>query len=238
MRKQIATSIEELNRIEYSEYYRKEQIESYSIYKKTHIILKALRDLKINLLNKRILDIGFGTGSTLLHLNRINCKIYGIEYVKEACYNLNSKNKNVNDELHLILGSALHLPYKNDAFDIIICSHVLEHIKDDHLALMEIWRVLCNRGVLLFLTPNENYGAKHDLHFRCYSYEDLKKLVKNEFSIIFRLKYRSFIDNLIYKLPTKYEFFNKIIRKFSFLDLQFASKLQNLEDLYVLIKNG
>lgn len=51
MRNQKSISIEELNRIKYSEYYRKESVESYDIYKKIPIILKILRVLNINLQN-------------------------------------------------------------------------------------------------------------------------------------------------------------------------------------------
>lgn len=43
------------------------------------------------------------------------------------------------------------LPFEDKSFDLIVCSHVLEHIPDDGAALRELRRVL--RGTLLLQTP-------------------------------------------------------------------------------------
>ena len=47
------------------------------------------------------------------------------------------------------------LPFQNCAFDLIICSHVLEHIRDDFVALQEIYRVLDKDGRALILIPQD-----------------------------------------------------------------------------------
>jgi SAM-dependent methyltransferase len=44
-------------------------------------------------------------------------------------------------------------PFGTDAFDIVICSHVLEHIPDDAMAMREILRILKPGGEALLLTP-------------------------------------------------------------------------------------
>jgi len=44
-------------------------------------------------------------------------------------------------------------PFPDDAFDIVICSHVLEHVPDDARALGEIRRILAPGGHALLLTP-------------------------------------------------------------------------------------
>lgn len=46
-----------------------------------------------------------------------------------------------------------YLTCASDTFDIVICSHVLEHVKDDDVALTEIFRVLRHDGVLLLQLP-------------------------------------------------------------------------------------
>ncbi len=38
------------------------------------------------------------------------------------------------------------IPYGDDSFDVIICSHVLEHIPNDQKAMKELFRVLKNGG--------------------------------------------------------------------------------------------
>lgn len=47
--------------------------------------------------------------------------------------------------------SDMDLP--DDSFDLIICSHVLEHVPDDRAAMRELRRVLADRGVALVLVP-------------------------------------------------------------------------------------
>jgi hypothetical protein len=39
------------------------------------------------------------------------------------------------------------------SFDLILCSHVLEHVPDDHTAMSELRRVLAPGGLALVLTP-------------------------------------------------------------------------------------
>ncbi|GAB5467599.1 MAG: hypothetical protein Kilf2KO_06290 [Rhodospirillales bacterium] len=45
------------------------------------------------------------------------------------------------------------LPFDDNAFDIIVCSHVLEHVPDDSAAFSELFRVLAPQGHALLLTP-------------------------------------------------------------------------------------
>ena len=47
------------------------------------------------------------------------------------------------------------LPFPEAAFDVVLCSHVLEHVDDDHGALAEIVRVLRPGGTALLLVPFE-----------------------------------------------------------------------------------
>jgi SAM-dependent methyltransferase len=45
------------------------------------------------------------------------------------------------------------LPFADDSFDVILCSHVLEHIVDDRKAMRELYRVLRPGGWALILVP-------------------------------------------------------------------------------------
>lgn len=45
------------------------------------------------------------------------------------------------------------IPFSDDSFDIIYCSHVLEHVDDDRKALFELSRVLNPDGWVVILVP-------------------------------------------------------------------------------------
>ncbi|GAP38212.1 class I SAM-dependent methyltransferase [Piscinibacter sakaiensis] len=45
------------------------------------------------------------------------------------------------------------IPFADDSFDVVICSHVLEHIPDDHRAMRELRRVLRPSGWALLQVP-------------------------------------------------------------------------------------
>ena len=45
------------------------------------------------------------------------------------------------------------LLFRDDAFDCVICSHVLEHVPDDYAAMAEIRRVLRPDGFALLMVP-------------------------------------------------------------------------------------
>jgi SAM-dependent methyltransferase len=49
--------------------------------------------------------------------------------------------------------SVTDIPFKDNWFDIILCSHVLEHVRDDKLALQEIFRVLKPKGLAILQVP-------------------------------------------------------------------------------------
>jgi SAM-dependent methyltransferase len=45
------------------------------------------------------------------------------------------------------------IPKPDDSFDVVICSHVLEHVPDDRMAMREIRRVLDREGVAYLPHP-------------------------------------------------------------------------------------
>ena len=45
------------------------------------------------------------------------------------------------------------VPFKDDAFDLIVCVHVLEHVPDDRRAMREMVRVLKPGGLAMLLVP-------------------------------------------------------------------------------------
>jgi SAM-dependent methyltransferase len=55
------------------------------------------------------------------------------------------------------------LPFGNGHFDLILCSHVLEHIENETLALSEIFRVMNSQGTAIIQVPaNESLKTTHE----------------------------------------------------------------------------
>lgn len=100
---------------------------------------------------KSVLDVGAGEGFTLQKLkdNHIGEKLEGIEYMDEAI----SFAKKLHPGLTIKKGDIYKLPYKDNSFDVVICSEVLEHLDDPEKALMELRRV--SKKYLLLSVPNE-----------------------------------------------------------------------------------
>lgn len=69
---------------------------------------------------------------------------------------------------------------KDESYDYIICSHVLEHVQDDRKAMREIRRVMKKDGFCLFLVPiwldkehiDEAWGLSEDENWRRFGQGD------------------------------------------------------------------
>lgn len=56
------------------------------------------------------------------------------------------------------------LPFGDGEFDLILCSHVLEHIRDDKLAMRELRRVCSPNGSVLIMVPlSDSKHTREDL---------------------------------------------------------------------------
>jgi len=52
-----------------------------------------------------------------------------------------------------VVGSALALPVRSAAFEVVLCSEVLEHVADAGVALAELARAVCPGGCILVTVP-------------------------------------------------------------------------------------
>lgn len=110
-------------------------------------VVKTLRPLNID----TVLDAGCGEGFTLDRLSRekIGSSYKGIEYDPEA---VKIANK-LYPKLDIHEGDVLKLPYKNDSFDLVVCTEVLEHLENPRKAYRELLRV--SKKYVLITVPNE-----------------------------------------------------------------------------------
>jgi len=107
-----------------------------------------------------ILDIGAGSGYFIFDMmSRCTGKdnyFVGIdpsvEHIKWLEYR--KRNEKISNIL-TIVGDAKALPFQQEAFNIITCTEVLEHISEKDQAISEISRSLKKGGMLLLTTPSK-----------------------------------------------------------------------------------
>ena len=105
------------------------------------------KDTEINQSDRR-------TGSVLkkvLHMAPEQCFLSIFKKQK----NLNYTTADLYSPIVDVKADILNLPFEDNSFDLIFCNHVLEHIKDDHKAMSELYRVLKKGGMGIFQIPQD-----------------------------------------------------------------------------------
>lgn len=156
-------------------------------------------------LNIKLLDIGVGYGFLEKKLEKSKVSIFGIDISPKSISRVESLYKGT-----FVVASTMAIPFKNNFFDVVCISEVLEHlytIKSD-LAMKEISRTLKNDGKLIISVPlyDKIYPNHPSGHVRMYTPEKLfQELNKNGFTIIkkkylFAFKSQYFIKSCINRI--------------------------------------
>jgi 2-polyprenyl-3-methyl-5-hydroxy-6-metoxy-1,4-benzoquinol methylase len=113
----------------------------------------SLISLIKSLETESILDAGCGEGFTMDKLIKsgIKAKLEGIEYSKESI----SFARKLFPNLIIKQASIYDLPYKDNSFDLVVCTEVLEHLREPEKAVKEMLRV--SRKYLIISVPNEPF---------------------------------------------------------------------------------
>ena len=98
---------------------------------------------------KTILDIGTGTGLVAQEVRRVteHATIVGGDIsIRQLRY-----AKEVTSGIQFVQHSIDHMPFKDEKFDAVVCSMVLEHIESLLEAVSEITRILEKGGIFLII---------------------------------------------------------------------------------------
>lgn len=153
------------------------------------VIKAALADLP-KLSGRRVLSIGCGTGAEL-------------EFLKS--YGQVTAVDNSDDALRLArrvpsvdvrFGELPKLDLDDESYDLIFCSEVLEHVRDDGASLEEMQRLLTSSGRAVFTVPAfGSLWSDHDEaagHFRRYTTGQLQSRAEAAGFTILKITYIDF----------------------------------------------
>jgi len=113
----------------------------------------------IDLKGKKFLEIGCGLGYFSLEAKNRGVIVTAVDVGENLVRITKQKVK----KGKFIVASASNLPFKNETFDIVLCTEVIEHVENQTKAFNEMFRVLKNNGYLVLTTPNKFFKPFFDL---------------------------------------------------------------------------
>lgn len=151
--------------------------------------------------NYRILEIGYGGGSTiknLLALNK-NLEIHGIDISKESYRTAQRVHSDSirKGSVQLKIGSVENMPYQNNYFDRIFAIQTHIFWKDIKKSFQEVYRVLSSNSTLIIASEKEKIHY-HMTDYRT-SHEFSQLLTSIGFSKIEEKQNRNWILYIVYK---------------------------------------
>jgi ubiquinone/menaquinone biosynthesis C-methylase UbiE len=104
----------------------------------------------------RILDIGCGTGTLLVHCSLLGSLVEsatGLDMSEDMVAHAQAKARKMKlaDRLHFTVGDAEHLPFPDNSFDLVTCCNSFHHYPHQDRALCEMRRVLDHQGRVMVI---------------------------------------------------------------------------------------
>ena len=151
--------------------------------------------------NYRILEIGYGGGSTiknLLALNK-NLEIHGIDISKESYRTAQRVHSNSirKGSVQLKIGNVENIPYQNNYFDRVFAIQTHIFWKDIKKSFQEVYRVMSSNSTLIIASEKEKIHY-HMTDYRT-SHEFIQLLTSIGFSKIEEKQNRNWILYAVYK---------------------------------------
>ncbi len=100
--------------------------------------------------NKKILDVGAGTGRLALRLTKAGAKVVALDVSEEMLKKIKAKIK-----IETVVGEAESLPFVEGSFAIVIATFLIVHLKDLRRFFDEVYRVLKTGGIFLVTNINQ-----------------------------------------------------------------------------------
>ena len=134
---------------------------------------------------KKLLDVGCGTGNVLMKLNtNDDLNLYGLDISEKM---IQTARKNLGNKVELKVGDSEYMPWEDNCFDVIVCNASFHHYPNPEKVLLEMKRVLKNKGTLIIGDPTAPVVVRQILNlfckmsdngdYRLYSKKEIKELL-------------------------------------------------------------
>lgn len=219
--------IHEINKEYSGKFWAKRLSMKFFLYtEKIHYyyLIKFLKGLGGYYKNRKLVDIGIGDGKYLISITKkYKFDSVGLDISPEviSLYNKKISNMNIHSKGFLLKPSTKKLPFKSKSVDLIICSHVLEHVPNDKILLKEIFRMLNPGGMVYFNVPINEEKLKIPNHIRKYSSRKFTGLLKKSGFKILQNFESDYYSLIISSLGIKKNIFSTVIKRFLIIILSF-----------------
>jgi ubiquinone/menaquinone biosynthesis C-methylase UbiE len=115
-------------------------------------IIDLLQSLRQDLKSLNCLDIGCSSGIITSIVQPNFNQMVGIDFDRVG---LNMVTPDQKKQTIFIRGDAMHLPFMDGRFEVILCAQVYEHVPNDKALFSEIERVIRPGGMVFFSGPNK-----------------------------------------------------------------------------------
>ena len=151
--------------------------------------------------NYRILEIGYGGGSTIKNLLALNkhLEVHGIDISKESYRTAQRVHSDSirKGSVQLKIGNVENMPYQNNYFDRIFAIQTHIFWKDIKKSFQEVYRVMSSNSTLIIASEKEKINY-HMTDYRT-SHEFIQLLTSIGFSKIEEKQNRNWILYAVYK---------------------------------------
>jgi SAM-dependent methyltransferase len=108
---------------------------------------------------KWILDVGSGIGTYVKRFRDFSPHVYGID--------VSAKRLAESTMPNLVAAAGEALPFRGEAFDVLVFNEVIEHVRDDRKTIEDALRVLRPGGHIVIYAPNRLYPFEtHGVYVR------------------------------------------------------------------------
>jgi len=113
-------------------------------------LLNLARQIKAN----SILEVGSGTGFWLNLLSQVTPSVFGVDFSSGML----EQAKKRPAPLKLSRGAAIHMPYRDETFDLLFCVDAIHHFGDQRAFIAEAFCVLKPGGALAVIGHDPHSG--------------------------------------------------------------------------------